>query len=667
MALEEIKAQVESLRKEIRHHSYLYYVLDRPEITDYEFDHLYRKLVDLEKAYPELVTPDSPTQRVGAKASDDFQKVRFRKPMLSLANAFNGDELREFDHRVKAGLETDHVEYITELKIDGLSMNLIYENGSLVQGLTRGDGRVGEDVTSNVKTIHTIPLYIENAPPYMEVRGEVYMPRKSFLALNEARDEAGIMPFANCRNAAAGSLRQLDPHVTAARNLAFFAYALGDTEGLEIHSQEELLRKLEGFHFQVNPHYRKWESIEGVIQGVQEWETKRHDLGYDTDGMVIKVNSFSQQNQLGATVKDPKWAMAYKYPPEEAETRIEKIVVTMGRTGVLTPSADLTPVHLAGTTVKRATLHNLDFIREKDIRQGDYVRIYKAGEIIPEIAAVLKEKRNGDEKTFEMPEACPVCGGPVSRVEGEAAYRCTNPECGGVVREKLIHFASRDAMNIEGMGPSVVDSLLAYHLVSAPSDFYRLKAEDIEQIERMGEKSANNLVAAIADSKGRGMAKLLFGLGVRFLGAKGAELIAQRYRSMQALQQADVEDIQKTEGIGKVIAHSLYDYLHDEKHLMILDKLRNADVRMEVIEEEITGGAFEGEMVVLTGKLSRMGRREAGEIIKQQGGNTQSSITNKTTLVVAGEDAGSKLEKARAKNIPVIDEEEFLKRAGIES
>ncbi len=666
MIPEEVKEKAEKLRRELRHHSYLYYVLDRPEITDYEFDHMYRELVDLEKAYPEIVTPDSPTQRVGGKASEDFQKVRFRKPMLSLANAFNAEELYEFDRRVKAGLGESDVEYITELKIDGLSMNLIYENGSLVQGLTRGDGRVGEDVTSNVKTIHTIPLYIENAPPYLEVRGEVYMPRKSFIALNEARDEAGLMPFANCRNAAAGSLRQLDPHVTASRNLAFFAYALGDIEGMEIHSQAELLQKLSDFHFQVNPNYRKWSSIDGVIQGVNEWEEKRHDLGYDTDGMVIKVNDFGQQNRLGATVKDPKWAMAYKYPPEEAETRIEKIVVTMGRTGVLTPSADLTPVHLAGTTVKRATLHNLDFIQEKDIREGDYVRIYKAGEIIPEIAKVLKEKRNGSEKPFEMPTACPVCGGVVSRVEGEAAFRCTNPECGGVVREKLIHFACRDAMNIEGLGPSVVDSLLAYRLVNDPADFYTLKAEDIEQIERMGQKSAENLVAAIADSKGRGLAKLLFGLGIRFLGAKGAELIAKKYHTLSAVMEASASDIQETEGIGKVIAGSLYDYLHDMKHMMVIDKLRNAGVLMDEIVEEAEGGAFAGEMVVLTGKLSRMGRREAGDLIKRQGGEVQSSVTGKTTLVVAGEDAGSKLEKARAKGIPVISEEEFLQKAGVE-
>lgn len=666
MIPEKTAKEIEQLRKELRYHSYLYYVKDAPQITDYEYDHMYRRLVELEAKYPESVTPDSPTQRVGGKASDDFRKVRFKKPMLSLTNAFSADELRDFDRRVKEGLGTDSVEYITELKIDGLSMNLVYEQGRLVQGLTRGDGRVGEDVTSNVRTINSIPLFIENAPPYMEVRGEVYMPRKSFIQLNEARDEAGLMPFANCRNAAAGSLRQLDPHVTAARKLDFFAYALGSVEGLEIHSQEQLLKQLAAFHFRVNPNYRKWDSIEGVIKGVAEWRDKRRELAYDTDGMVIKVNDFAQQEELGATVKDPKWATAYKYPPEEAETQVERIIVTMGRTGVLTPSADLTPVHLAGTTVKRATLHNMDFIREKDIRVGDWVRIYKAGEIIPEVAVVEKDKRTGSEVVFEMPSHCPVCGSLVERVEGEAAYRCTNPECGGIVREKLIHFASRDAMAIDGMGPSVVDSLLAYNLVKDPADFYSLKAEDIEQIERMGEKSANNLVASIAASKNKGLAKLLFGLGIRYLGAKGAELIAERYHTIEAVMNADVESLKGTEGIGNVIADSLYAYFRKEKNIELIHRLQAAGVLTEEVREEQIGGAFSGEMVVLTGKLASIGRRAAGERIRSLGGDVQSSVTNKTTLVVAGTDAGSKLEKARAKNIPVINEQEFLKRAGLE-
>lgn len=664
MATDAIIERAEALRKAIRHHSYLYYVLDRPEITDFEFDKLYRELVDLEAAHPELVKPDSPTQRVGGKASDDFRKVRFRKPMLSLTNVFNGEELREFDRRVKNGLGTEDVQYVTELKIDGLSMNLVYEEGRLVQGLTRGDGRVGEDVTANVKTIRTIPLFIENAPPYMEIRGEVYMPRASFVRLNEERDEAGLMPFANCRNAAAGSLRQLDPHVTAARNLDFFAYAIGETEGLAVHTQEELLKQLEAFHFRVNPNYRLWDSIEGVIEGVAEWEEKRRELPYDTDGMVVKVNDFRQQDALGATVKDPKWATAYKYPPEEAVTQVERIVVTMGRTGVLTPSADLSPVRLAGTTVKRATLHNLDFIREKDIREGDWVRIYKAGEIIPEVAAVLTEKRTGAEKEFHMPEACPVCGGKVARVEGEAAYRCTNPQCGGVVREKLIHFASRDAMDIEGLGPSVVDSLLAYGLVKDPADFYTLRAEELQQIERMGEKRAANLVAAAADSRGRGLAKLLFALGIRFLGAKGAELLTEKYHTLDAVMAASAEDLQETDGIGKVIAQSVYDYFHDERNLALVEKLKRAGVATEEVKEDAEGAAFAGERAVLTGKLTAMGRREAGDLIRRLGGEVQSSVTKTTTLVIAGADAGSKLDKARVQGIPVITEDEFLRRAG---
>lgn len=667
MASKEVIEEANKLRKIIRHNSYLYYVLDQPQMTDYEFDQLYRKLVDLETKYPEIITPDSPTQRVGGKASSDFKKVVFKKPMLSLADVFSPDELREFDRRVKDMLGTDQVEYITELKIDGLSMNLIYKNGVLVQGTTRGDGRVGEDVTANVKTIHSIPLRLENAPAYIEVRGEVYMPRKSFAALNEERDEAGLMPFANCRNAAAGSLRQLDPYVTASRNLDFFAYALGDIHGLEIHSQEELLQQLQKFHFRVNPNYRKWDSIEGVIKGVEEWQTKRHSLGYDTDGMVIKVNSFAQQNQLGATVKDPRWAIAYKYPPEEVVTQVQNIVVTMGRTGVLTPSADLTPVRVAGTTVKRCTLHNMDFIREKDIRIGDYVKLYKAGEIIPEISTVLKDRRNGTEKVFEMPKNCPICGAPIHKPEGESAYRCTNPNCGGVVREKLIHFASRDAMDIEGMGPSIVDSLLGYRLVNDPSDFYSLKSTDLQGMERVGEKSANNLIQSIEDSKKRGLGKLLFGLGIRFLGAKGADLLAAKFHSMDGLMNASADDIEQTKGIGKVIAQSVYDYLHKEENLEMIDRLKQAGVDMNEVIERPTGQSFAGEMVVLTGKMDAMGRRQASDLIRSLGGDTQSSVTNSTTLVVAGADPGSKLEKAREKGIPVIDEAEFLRRAGVPS
>lgn len=670
MASKEIVEKAEKLRDKIRHYSYLYYVLDQPAIQDYEFDQLYRELVQMEQQYPEIITSDSPTQRVGGKASGDFPKVTFRKPMLSLSNVFSPDEIRAFDAKVRSGLSGESISYITELKIDGLSMNLIYKDGILIQGLTRGDGHVGEDVTSNVRTIQSIPLKLQEAPPYMEIRGEVFMPRKSFIALNEERDEAGLMPFANCRNAAAGSLRQLDPHVTASRNLDFFAYAVGDVEGMQIHSQEELLETLKKFHFKVNPHYRKWNSIEGVISGVLEWQEKRHKLDYDTDGMVIKVNDFDQQNRLGATVKDPKWATAYKYPPEEAETRVRRILVTLGRTGVLTPSADLDPVRLAGTTVKRATLHNMDFIREKDIRVGDTVRIYKAGEIIPEIDRVVREKRTGDEQVFHMPEVCPVCGSPVHRIRGEAAYRCTNPRCGGVIREKLIHFASRGAMSIDGMGPAVVDNMIAFHLVSDPSDLYSLTAEQLTQMERMGEKSAAKLMASIDRSRRRGLAKLLYGLGIRYVGEKAARILAEHFGSLHALMEATEEELLSVEDIGPAIAASVTAYFQEDSSRKLMQKLTDQGVLTEVPREDRTAenpGAFSGEKVVLTGKLSSMGRRKAADLILREGGEIMSAVTGGTTLVVAGEDPGSKLEKAQNRDIPIIGEEEFLRRAGISS
>ena len=661
MITNEIISKVKKLREELRYHSYLYYVLDKPEISDFEFDKMYRELVDFESKYPELITPDSPTQRVGGKATGDFKKVEFKKPMLSLSNAFNGKELIEFDRSVKETLNTDNIEYITELKIDGLSMNLIYEEGKLIRGLTRGDGKVGEDVTANVKTIKSIPLYIENAPPYIEIRGEVFMPRSSFVSLNEKRDAAGIMPFANCRNAASGSIRQLDPNVTASRNLDFFAYSVGETEGIEIKNQESLLNLLKKFHFKVNPNYKKINSIEKVIEIINEWQEKRHHLGYDTDGMVVKVNDFEQQNILGATSKDPKWAIAYKYPPEEAETVVENIIVTMGRTGVLTPSADLKPVQIAGTVVKRATLHNMNFIEEKDIRIGDIVKIYKSGEIIPEISVVLKNKRTGKEKKFIMPSECPLCKHKIYRTEGEVAYRCINPDCGGVIRENLIHFASRDAMNIEGLGPAVIDGLLAYNLIENIADFYELRKDDIIQIERMGEKSAKNLLTSIENSKNRGLSKFLFALGIRHLGEKGSELISEKFKDIDVLMNASVDSIKSVSGIGNITAEHIYKYFKNEKNKKIIERLKNHGILMKLNERKSEGNAFKGHNVVLTGKLSNIGRREAGEIIKALGGNLQSTVTKTTTLVIVGENAGSKLEKAREKGIKIINENDFLK------
>ena len=469
------------------------------------------------------------------------------------------------------------------------------------------------------------------------------------------------MPFANCRNAASGSIRQLDPNVTASRNLDFFAYSVGETEGIEIKNQESLLNLLKKFHFKVNPNYKKINSIEKVIEIINEWQEKRHHLGYDTDGMVVKVNDFAQQNILGATSKDPKWAIAYKYPPEEAETVVENIIVTMGRTGVLTPSADLKPVQIAGTVVKRATLHNMNFIEEKDIRIGDIVKIYKSGEIIPEISVVLKNKRTGKEKKFIMPSECPLCKHKIYRTEGEVAYRCINPDCGGVIRENLIHFASRNAMNIEGLGPAVIDGLLAYNLIENIADFYELRKDDIIQIERMGEKSAKNLLISIENSKNRGLSKFLFALGIRHLGEKGSELISEKFKDIDVLMNASVDSIKSVSGIGNITAEHIYKYFKNEKNKKIIERLKDHGILMKLNERKSEGNAFKGHNVVLTGKLSNIGRREAGEIIKALGGNLQSTVTKTTTLVIVGENAGSKLEKAREKGIKIINENDFLK------
>lgn len=656
----EAMARSEELRELLNYHSYRYYVLDDPEITDYEFDKLYRELVDLEAQYPELITPQSPTQRVGGQVSGGFGKVRHQTPMRSLANAFSIAETESFARRVHEAVPKGDVAWVTELKIDGLAVNLIYEEGRLVRCVTRGDGVVGEDITANVKTIRSIPLTISGAPPYLDIRGEVFMPRKAFVELNRQRDENGEPPFANCRNAAAGSLRQLNPKVTAERNLDFFAYAVGEDGIPGVHSQYELLKKLEEFRFHVNPHYRLCNSLAEVEEQIVHWQDARHELPYDTDGLVIKVNDFAQQETLGYTSKDPKWAIAYKYPPEQAETRIIDISVSLGRTGVLTPAADLEPVQLAGTVVKRATLHNMDYIAQKDVRIGDVVLIHKAGEIIPEVVSVRKERRTGEEVAFAMPSTCPVCGSPVVRAE-EAAYRCSNPNCPGVWREKLIHFASRDAMNIEGLGPSIVDQLLEAHLIENPADIYYLRKEDLVALPRFGEKKADKLLAAIEASKLRGLARLLFAFGVRMVGAKAAGLIAEAYPSWEKLAAVDVEELNAIEGIGPKSAEALYAFLHQPTTAEMVQRLARAGVELEEPKAERNEeGIFSGERVVLTGKLQIYTRKEAGEKIVAEGGTVLSAISKNTTLVIAGENAGSKLAKAEKLGIPVWHETDLV-------
>lgn len=653
------KARLLELRQTIDTLSYQYYTLDKPTVTDYEYDMLYRELENIEKAHPEWITPDSPTQRVGSKISGGFAKYTHDRPMLSLGDVFNDGELREFDQRVRGDLGGEPLEYVVELKIDGLAVNLIYEHGQFVRGVTRGDGRVGEDITNNVRTIRTIPLRIPSDSPHIEIRGEVYMPIKSFEALNAQRRDDELEPFANPRNAAAGSLRQLDPRVTAQRKLAFFAYALGGTVGIAIPSQEALLQDLQDFHFQVNQEYRKFTNIEDVIAFIHSWDDRRDALPYATDGMVIKVNSFAQQALLGNTVKIPRWAIAYKFPPEQAKTKVLGISVSLGRTGVLTPAADLKPVRLAGTTVKRATLHNEDYIKEKDIRIGDTVIIQKAGEIIPEVVRSVPADRNGSEQVFTMPTTCPSCGGPVVRKEGEAATRCINPDCPAVIGEQIAHFVSRDAMNIDGLGEAIVDQLLKQGLIQDVADIYNLHKEDLIDLEGFGEKSADNLLKAIEASKTIGLARVLFALGIRFVGAKAGRVLAETFGSIDAIMAASVDEFTAVDAIGPRIAESIVAYFAVEKHKNLVQKLLEHGVVMTAEKRKLINTSFDGEVVVLTGKLQRMTRKEAEQAVEDRGGKCTTSVTKKTTLVVVGEDPGSKYEKAKKLGTHIISEEEF--------
>lgn len=659
-------AEAERLRKEIRHNEYLYYVLDAPEITDAEYDRMMVRLREIEAEYPDSVPADSPTQRVGGRASSQFTEVRHLEPLLSLGNVFSAEELRAFDERVKGGLpEGSRVEYVMEPKIDGLACSLIYENGRLVRAATRGDGTIGENVTANVRTIRSIPLVLkapegETLPELLDVRGEVYMPRHAFMQLNEQRAERGESEFANPRNAAAGSLRQLDPQVTASRSLSFFAYYLVGEGAREKHS--ESLAALARYGFKVSENYKVVENIDAAIKYIADFNELRQGLAYDTDGAVIKVNDVYQQRILGATGKDPRWATAYKYPPEQAETTLEDIDWRVGRTGVLTPTAVLTPVKLSGSVVSRATLHNEDFIRSKDIRIGDRVLINKAGEIIPEVLRVVTEKRTGEEKEVEIPTKCPDCGWSVERKGAEAAIRCTNPHCPALGREGLIHFVSREAMNIEGCGPSVINALLDAGLVRDAADLYSLKKEDIQQLERMGERSADKLLAAIAASKANELDKLLFALGIRHVGAKVARTLAVEFGSMEALLTAEADQLAAIRDIGAVIAESVVTWLSVPTNRDLLERLAAAGLTMTFTAPASSeDNPFFGKTLVFTGTMPTLGRAEAKTMAQDVGAKVSGSVSKKTDYVIAGAEAGSKLEKAQALGVTVLDEAEFLK------
>lgn len=659
-------AEADKLRREIRHNEYLYYVLDAPEITDAEYDRMMVRLRELEARYPDSIPADSPTQRVGGRASSQFTEVRHLEPLLSLGNVFSAEELRAFDERVRGGLPAgSKVEYVMEPKIDGLACSLIYENGKLVRAATRGDGVVGENVTANVRTIRSIPLTLkvpegEAVPELLDVRGEVYMPRQAFMRLNEQRAERGESEFANPRNAAAGSLRQLDPQVTASRSLSFFAYYLVGEGAQPKHS--ESLALLAHYGFKVSENYKVVENIDEAIKYIGDFNELRQGLSYDTDGAVIKVNDVYQQRILGATGKDPRWATAYKYPPEQAETTLEDIDWRVGRTGVLTPTAVLTPVKLSGSVISRATLHNEDFIRAKDIRIGDRVVINKAGEIIPEVLRVVVDKRAGDEKEVEIPNVCPECGWRVERQGEEAAIRCTNPHCPALGREGLIHFVSRDAMNIDGCGPSVINALLDAGLVRDAADLYSLRKEDLLKLERMGEKSADNLLTALAESKKNELDKLLFALGIRHVGAKVARILATEFGSMEKLQQAQPEELAQIRDIGDKIAESAVTWLNVPANIDLVERLAAAGLTMTFTPPASQeDNPFFGKTLVFTGTMPTLGRAEAKTMAQDVGAKVSGSVSKKTDYVIAGAEAGSKLEKAQQLGVTVIDEAEFLR------
>ncbi|EOS8010008.1 NAD-dependent DNA ligase LigA [Enterococcus hirae] len=662
MTIDEAAKRAEELRSRLNRWSREYYVEDKPTVEDYVYDQEYAELVAIEEQYPDLITSDSPTQRVGGKVLSGFEKVTHDIPLYSLNDVFSKDELFAFDQRVQKAIGRP-VDYCCELKIDGLSVSLRYENGEFVRGATRGDGTVGENITENLKTVRSVPLKLKDAIS-IEVRGECFMPKKSFVQLNQAREAEGKDIFANPRNAAAGSLRQLDSKITAKRNLDTFLYTVADFGPMKATTQYDALEELEQIGFHTNHEKRLCHSIDEVWSFIEEYHEKRMDLTYEIDGIVIKVNDFSLQDQLGFTVKAPRWATAYKFPPEEVETKIEEIEWTVGRTGVVTPTAIMTPVRVAGTTVSRASLHNGDYIKLKDIRLNDIVRIYKAGDIIPEVAQVVLDQRPADSEPYVLPTHCPICHSELVHLDEEVALRCINPKCPAQIKEGLNHFVSRNAMNIDGLGPRVLTQMYDKQLVTDVADLYKLTEEELLTLDKIKEKSANNILTAIHDSKDNSVERLIFGLGIRHVGSKAAKILAEHFGDLETLSKSDFESIIVLDTIGDTIADSVVTYFSNEEVHDLMSELKQAGVNFEYkgirsSQIETIDSPFKEKTVVLTGKLTRFTREEAKETIENLGGKVTGSVSKKTDIVVAGEDAGSKLTKAQELGIDVWSEEKM--------
>ncbi len=663
----DVKKKIEELREEIRYHNHRYYVLNDPIISDAEYDQLMKELIELERKYPQYISSSSPTQRVGIEPVSEFATVRHITPMFSLSNAFSDEELIAFDQRIKKLVPQKEIDYMVELKIDGLAVALVYEKGIFVRGATRGDGVTGEEITSNLRTIKTIPLKLfgKDIPPHLEVYGEVYMKRSDFKRLNEERMKNGESLFANPRNASAGSVRQLDPRITAQRPLDTFMYRATFPEGNKFKNHIEVLNYLKKIGFKVNPHIKLCQDIKETINYSQEWIEKKEDLDYEIDGMVIKVNSLRMREELGSTTRSPRWAIAYKFPAQQTTTKVCDIIVQVGRTGALTPVALLDPVKISGSVVQRATLHNEDEIKRKDVRIGDTVLVQRAGEVIPEVVKVIKEKRIGQEKEFVMPSECPVCGSKVFRPEGEVVSRCNSLSCPAQIKERIRHFASRDAMDIEGLGPAIIDQLVEEELIRDISDLYFLKRDDLISLERMAEKSADNLLVAIEKSKKKSLAHLIYGLGIRYVGVHTSEVITRYYPTLDKFGKANLEELIEINEIGPRIAESIVLFFKEKGNLDIIEKLRRAGLNFGQEEEgtkkEKEARPLSGKQFVLTGTLKEFTRTQVKEIISKLGGRVTGSVSKKTDYVVAGEDPGSKYQKAQKIGVPIINEEEFKK------